>query len=237
MTAPPASYVGALQLPRPPVPFVALHVLAGTIAIVAGFIALYSVKGLKLHRKSGMVFVCVMLVMALSGTVMAFGHPGTALNVPAGLVTAYLVLTGLATVRPQSRRFDQAAMIAAFAMGTGALVFATSGRVRGGMAYPLVMFALVALFAGEGDRRMIRAGGIKGAARLRRHLWRMCTALFIAAGSFFLGPVRRIPEPLRIPALRLIPIVVLLTMAYWLWRYRRKRNARTAVGVISPDST
>ena len=221
-------------------PFVALHVLAGTIAILAGFIALYSVKGLKLHRKSGMVFVCVMLVMALSGTVMAFGHPGTALNVPAGLVTAYLVVTGLATVRRQSvgsRRFDQAAMFTAFAMGTGALIFAMSGRVRGGMAYPLVMFALVALFAGEGDRRMIRAGGIKGAARLRRHLWRMCTALFIAAGSFFLGPVRRIPEPLRIPALRLIPIVVLLTMAYWLWRYRRERNARMAVGVISPDST
>jgi uncharacterized membrane protein len=219
--------------------FVALHVLAGTIAIVAGFVALYSVKGLKLHRKSGMVFVCVMLVMALSGTVMAFGHAGTALNVPAGLVTAYLVITGLATVRSPSvgsRRFDQTAMMMAFAIGTGALVFAMSGRVRGGMAYPLVMFALVALFAGEGDRRMIRAGGIKGAARLRRHLWRMCTALFIAAGSFFLGPVRRIPEPLRIPALRLIPIVVLVTMAYWLWRYRRKRNARTAVGVISPDS-
>lgn len=218
-------------------PFVALHVLAGTIAIVAGFIALYSVKGLTLHRKSGMVFVCVMLVMALSGTVMAFGHSGAALNVPAGLVTAYLVLTGLATVRPLSagaRRFDRAAMMAAFAIGTGALVFAMSGRVRGGMAYPLVMFALVVLFAGEGDRRMIRAGGIKGAARLRRHLWRMCTALFIAAGSFFLGPVRRIPEPLRIPALRLIPIVVLLTMGYWLWHYRRERIARTAAGAISP---
>ena len=220
-------------------PFVALHVVAGTIAIVAGFIALYSVKGLKLHRKSGLVFVCVMLVMAVSGTVMAFGHPGTALNVAAGLVTAYLVVTGLATVRPPSvgsRRFDQAAMIAAFAIGTGALVSAMSGRVRGGMAYPLAMFALVALFAGEGDRRMIRAGGIAGAARLRRHLWRMCAALFVAAGSFFLGPVRRIPEPLRIPALRLIPIVVLVTMAYWLWRYRRKRKARTAAGVVLPDS-
>lgn len=220
-------------------PVVAIHVLAGAIAIVAGLIALYSVKGLKLHRKSGMVFVCGMLVMALSGTVMAFGHPGTALNVPAGLVTAYLVITGLATVRPPSRgsrRLDQAAMLAAFAIGAGALLFAMSGRVGGAMAYPLVMFALVALFAGEGDRRMIRAGGIKGAARLRRHLWRMCSALLIAAGSFFLGPVRRIPEPLRIPALRLIPIVVLVTMAYWLWRHRRTRISRTAAGVIAPEA-
>lgn len=218
---------------------VPVHVLAGTIAIVAGSIALYSVKGLKLHRKSGMVFVCVMLVMSLSGTVMAFGHPGTALNVPAGLVTAYLVVTALATVRPRtagSRRLDQAAMMAAFAIGTGALLVAMSGRVKGGMAYPLVMFALVALFAGEGDRRMIRAGGLKGAARLRRHLWRMCTALFIAAGSFFLGPVRRIPEPLREPIFRMIPLVVLVTMAYWLWRYRRKRISRDAVGVSAPEA-
>jgi hypothetical protein len=58
----------------------------------------------------------------------------------------------------------------------------------------------------------------------------MCAALFIASGSFFLGPVRRIPEPLRIPALRLIPLVVLVTMAYWLWRYRRKRISRNVVG-------
>jgi hypothetical protein len=78
---------------------------------------------------------------------------------------------------------------------------------------------------------MIRAGGLRGPARIRRHLWRMCTALFIAAASFFLGPVRRIPEPLRIPALRLIPLLVLVTMAYWLWRYRSKRIARAAAGV------
>jgi hypothetical protein len=33
----------------------------------------------------------------------------------------------------------------------------------------------------------------------------------------------------------LIPIVVLVTMAYWLWRYRRKRIARTATGVPAPE--
>lgn len=218
------------------VPF---HVLAGTLAIVAGFIALYSVKGLKLHRTSGMVFAVAMLVMSLSGVVMAVGHAGAAINIPAGLVTAYLVITSLATVRPPSagsRRLDRAAMAAAFVIGAASLLVALSGTVRGGMAPPLVMFALVALFAGDGDRRMIRAGGLTGASRLRRHLWRMCAALFIAAGSFFLGPVGRIPEPLREPAFRLIPLVVLVTMAYWLWRYRRKQNSRGAVGVSAPEA-
>jgi len=208
------------------VPF---HVLAGVTAIASGFVALYALKGGTLHRRSGTIFAYAMLVMSLSGAVMAIGSAGAGTNIPAGLVTAYLVVTALTTVRPASpgsRRVDRGAMVAAFGIGAGSLLVAIAGGARRGLTPPLVMFGLVALFAAEGDRRMIRAGGLKGASRLRRHLWRMCTALFIAAASFFLGPVRRIPEPLRIPALRLIPLVVLLTMAYWLWRYRRKNISR-----------
>ena len=82
--------------------------------------------------------------------------------------------------------------------------------------------------AGVGDRRMIRAGGL----RVRRDSGGTCGACasrcLIAAASFFLGPVTTIPEPLRIPALRLIPLVVLVTMVYWLWRYRRKRTRETS---------
>ncbi len=208
---------------------VPVHVTAGIVAIATGFVALYAFKGGTLHRKSGMVFVVVMLVMSLTGAAMAVGRAGAALNVPAGLVTAYLVLTGLATGRPPSagsRRLERGAMLAAFAIGGGSLLVAVAGGLRAAMVFPLLMFATVATLAAVGDLRMLRAGGRKGADRLRRHLWRMCAALFIASGSFFLGPVRRIPEPLRVPALRLIPLVALITMAYWLWRYRRKRVTR-----------
>ena len=212
---------------------VPLHVIAAAIALVSGFIALYAFKGGTLHRKSGTIFAYAMLVMSLSGAVMAIGRAGAAVNIPVGLLTAYLVVTSLATVRPLfggSHTLDRAAMMAAFAIGAGCLLVAITGAARGVMAFPLVMFSVLALLAGEGDRRMIRAGGLKGASRLRRHLWRICTALFVAAGSFFLGPVRRIPEPLRLPAFRLIPLVVLVTMVYWLWRHRRKRISRNGVG-------
>ena len=73
---------------------------------------------------------------------------------------------------------------------------------------------------------MIRAGGIRGKDRIRRHLWRMSTALFIAAASFFLGPARRIPEPLQVPPFKLVPFVALVTMAYWLWRYKAAEVTR-----------
>jgi hypothetical protein len=219
--------------------FVPVHVLAGVLAIASGFAALYASKGGMLHRRSGTFFVYAMLVMSLSGAGMAVGRASAATNVPAGLVTAYLVITSLATVRPRSvgwRRLEGAAMAAAFVIGTGSLLIAFSGGARRAMTPPLVMFGLVALFAAEGDRRMIQAGGLKGAPRLRRHLWRMCTALFIAAGSFFLGPVRRIPEPLRAPAFRLIPFVVLVTMAYWLWRYHRKPSSPGAGAITASEA-
>jgi uncharacterized membrane protein len=215
-----------------------LHVIGGAIGVLSGLVALYALKGAQLHRKSGTIFVYAMLVMSLSGVVIAVGRPGAAMNIPAGLVTAYLVITSLLTVHPpsaRSRRVERAAMFVAFALGAASIASAVVSAVRGnaGFVYPLVMFGVLALSAGVGDRRMIRAGGLQGTPRLKRHLWRMCVALFIAAGSFLLGPVRRIPEPLRIPALRLIPFVVLLTMAYWLWRFRRKRTSRSDVGVTA----
>jgi uncharacterized membrane protein len=220
-----------------------LHVTGGFVAIAAGFVALYALKGASLHRKSGTIFVYAMLAMALSGAVMAFQHAGTAVNVAAGLVSVYLVVTAVNTVqRPslRSRRVDRAAALAAFAIGliTIAVAFgpAPSGTKNGAWIFTLVIFGTIALASGVGDLRMIRAGGFTGTRRLKRHLWRMCVALFIAAASFFLGPVRRIPEPLRIPALRLIPLVVLATMVYWLWTLRRKRIARTLGLVTAPEA-
>ena len=218
-----------------------IHVIGGVIAIATGFVALYVVKGGSLHRSSGTIFVYAMLVMSLTGAVAALSHPGTAMNVPAGLVTAYLVVTSLLTVRPPSaasRRVERAAMVAAFALGVASFALAIVSGVRGnsGFVFPLLMFGTLAVSAGAGDRRMILAGGLQGRERIRRHLWRMCTALFIAAGSFLLGPVRRIPEPLRIPALRVIPFIVLATMAYWLWRYRRNRVSRVVAAVPATEA-
>jgi uncharacterized membrane protein len=220
---------------------VPLHVLGGVLGIVSGLVALYVRKGARLHRRSGTIFVCAMLVMSLSGAVMAVGTAAAAMNIPAGLVTAYLVATAMLTVQPPSagiRRMERTALVAAFVLSAASVLAAVVSAARGnpGFVVPLLMFAALALSGGVGDRRMLQGGGLQGTARLKRHLWRMCVALSIAAMSFFLGPVRRIPEPLRIPALKLIPLVVLLTMAYWLWRYRRRSISRHGAGVPEPEA-
>src|SRR5258708_7416248 len=53
----------------------------------------------------------------------------------------------------------------------------------------------VMLLAAAGDIRMLVRGGVLGAKRIARHLWRMCFGLFIAAGSFFFVGANR---PLRL---------------------------------------
>jgi hypothetical protein len=77
---------------------------------------------------------------------------------------------------------------------------------------------------------MIRAGRIDGKRRIKRHLWRMCVAMVVASGSFFLGPPGRVPDIINIPALLPIPVVTpLVVMLYWMWRLRGQKPVRGIV--------
>jgi hypothetical protein len=82
-------------------------------------------------------------------------------------------------------------------------------------------FAVVATPAAAGDLRLILRRGIVGAQRIARHLWRMCFALLIAAGSFFLGQQQVFPASVRGSPLLLVPVLaVLALMIFWLCRVR-----------------
>jgi uncharacterized membrane protein len=217
------------------------HIAAGSIGLISGGVALYSAKGAPLHRQAGMVFVYTMLAMTISGGLLAVRLGEWAeVNVPAALMSAYLVVTALLTVRPTTTRtrwIERIALLVAFAVGTTCLTFGLQAIARGGSrngipAFPFFLFGTVGLLGSALDLRMMRLGGLRGAPRVVRHLWRMCFALFIAAMSFFIGQADELPKALRIPALLALPVLaVLVTMFYWLWRVRIRRSLRGLVGV------
>ena len=216
-----------------------VHIVAGGLSLIAGYAALYAAKGATLHRKAGIVFVYAMLVMSLLSAVLAIRHETwVEVNVPAGMLTAYLVITSLTTLRRQpgsaSRWTDFALMLVALSIGATCLVMgfeaiASGGRRNGIPAFPFILFGSIGTLAAALDFRMIRAGGLRGVQRLRRHLWRMSFALFIAAMSFFLGQAEVIPKAIRIYPLLAIPVLaVLFTMLFWLWRVRAGYTPRRA---------
>lgn len=224
------------------------HATAGGVGLVSGFLALAVAKGGRVHKAAGMVFVGAMVAMGLLATGIAFyeGRPISAgVGGLGGLFAAYLIFTAMTTVRPVA--IDGRALglvLAVFALAYGVATIAAGIEVmsgqRSGQGVPFgMMFFLgaIAVAAGAGDLRMIRAGGFQGARRLARHLWRMCFGLFVASGSFFLGQMRFFPKPLRIPGLLFVPAVLpLVALLYWLWRVRVRQQLSgiiTTGGVMS----
>jgi uncharacterized membrane protein len=226
-----------------------LHIVAGALGLLAGYVALYSAKGAPLHRTSGNVFVYTMIVMSLLGGLIALVRSkAPAGNVPVAFLTVYLVITALTTVRPvgvASRRLDAGMMVLVAAITLtfftfGALAISSpQGSLNGFPAAPFFIFGSIALLASIGDVRLIRSGGaraIRGTRRLARHLWRMSTALLIAALSASVQFGKLIPEPYRVPGLLAVPLLaIVVTMLYWLWRVRVRRKLRGVILAL-PDA-
>ncbi len=196
-----------------------IHILPGLTGIASGGVALFAAKGATLHRQSGLVFVAAMLIMATSGAVMG-ALRGEVVNVIAGTLTFYLVSSALLTVRPHPRWLDLAALLVALGVVAICAVSLLAGRAQASYTPLYVIFGGVALLAAVQDAKLIAAGGaIGGTARVVRHLWRMCLALFIATGSFFLGQSQVFPEPIRSSGLLALPVLlVLVLMVYHLLR-------------------
>jgi hypothetical protein len=214
-----------------------IHIAAGGLAIILGAVALSVKKGGTIHRRSGLLFVYAMLAMAVTASILSVLNGRADGNVLAAVLTAYFVGTALTTVRPVSswtRRINGVALtvavvLAAGCVFNGATMINTPGRDLNGVPNQTagtmsLIIGVLLVMAVAGDVRIMRFGMPRGGPRLARHLWRMCFALFIAAGSFFSLRERVaqiLPEPFTTGPMRALPILLVFgAMFYWLWRVR-----------------
>ena len=213
-----------------------VHIVAGGMAIILGGVALVAAKGATLHRRSGLLFVYAMLTMGVSGSILALRQSLTNANVLGGFMASYFVITALTTVRPATavtKWLNAVALLIVIALSLveirlGLKALASPGGTINGVPFFMLFFlATVTTLAAAGDIRIMRSGALRAAPRLARHLWRMCFALFIAAGSFFSireRVAKVLPEPFTTPAMRALPVaLVFAAMFYWLWRVRTRR--------------
>ena len=236
-------------------PMLALHIGAGTAALVSGAAALAFRKGSRRHVAAGKVFVASMLTMAAAAVYLAIlNHEPP--NILAGTLTFYLISTAWLTARRkdgETSKLDWVALLVpvttgiwGWAIGLEKLFAHTPPKdgVPLGMNF---FMGSVMLLSAAGDMRMLVRGGLFGTERIARHLWRMCFGLFIASGSFFLGPDNR---PLRLlsaaglrrylsPAFFSTPLYLALTilplvlLIFWLLRVRFKKTYQRKPLVVS----
>jgi len=87
------------------------------------------------------------------------------------------------------------------------------------------MLGVVATLATIGDIRLLVRDGIAGTQRIARHLWRMCFAFFIAAGSIFLARQHLFPVIMRkTGTLYFLSFLPLILMIFWLFRVRLSKR-------------
>lgn len=223
-------------------PIVLFHISAGTLGLLSGAAAMALRKGSRRHGVVGNLFVVSTLCMSATGAYRAFVAPdGQVINVLMGVFTFYLVLTAWLTARRRKAEtglLDWGALVVVLAVAAGLVYYGLQAASSGHSGGLFLFFGAVALLAGVLDVRMILRGGLAGADRVARHLWRMCVALFIAVGSLFLGQQQVFPDAVRNSGLLGVPsLVVFVLLVFWLIRvlftsaYRRTASPRPRIAV------
>jgi uncharacterized membrane protein len=214
----------------------ALHIGGGAVGLVSGFVAVFAAKGGRLHRAAGTVFVAAMTVMAAFALFLAIVLPDQ-VNVFISVFAFYLIATAWLTVRRKDNEIGLAekgamvlafVLLAPFAILTFQLaaglppLFKSTVALKGPVLIAICAFTGVLAIAALGDAKTVFAGGIAGAPRIARHLWRMCLGLTLATGSAFTnGFARFLPGPYHVPTIFFLPqFVPLLLLVFWMIRVR-----------------
>src|SRR6202042_2757563 len=223
-------------------PILITHICAGSLGLLSGTAAMFFRKGSPRHALAGKIFVASMLTMGILAVYLAIvRHQPN--NIGGGILTVYLIGTGWLTARRrdgETSHFDWVVLLIPLTIGiltwmNGIKVVRSGASSQDGVPVGMSFFmGSICLLAAAGDVRMLTHGGVVGVKRIARHLWRMCFGLFIAAGSFFMGPSnrplrllsavglwRRLPSWLFSTNLYLLlSILPLLLLIFWLLRVR-----------------
>lgn len=211
-------------------PVLIVHVTGGILGIASGAVALLARKGSIVHRAGGWVFLVAMAAAGASASTLAAILPDWS-NFPGGLFVVYLVLTGWATLARTpalARLATQAGLAiggaaAACALLLGALAQRQPTLLAHGAPATLFVVGSFALFALALDLIAMRSAPSRG--RLSRHLWRMCAALFVGTGSFFLGQQQTMPAWMQgSPVLVVLAVAPLVAMLVWMARLTLRRS-------------
>ena len=206
----------------------ALHFPAGSIAVIAAFLAFYYPKGSALHRKAGNYFTLAMLILLVSGGIAGW-LKNSVDDVFLAALVSYSVFTAWLTThrRPgHTGKLEILAVTYVLSLGTLATLVDESWGTLSSPNF-FIMVAILCVCFALGDLANLYKAGYKGAKRLARHVWRQGFSLLWAGLAFGDKLIKmthgRVDEQ---PLMLLTPgVFMLLVTLYWLYRLYRQSNS------------
>jgi len=198
-----------------------IHATLGSIAFIAGFIAIIAKKGNKLHKKSGIIFYYTMLFSAISALVIAvLPKHENAFLFTIGLFSSYFIITGYRALRFKKANpallLDK--IISVLMILTGIVMIGYPLLFTGKLNTVLAIFGTVGILFATRDLLLFKNPKKLRKAWLKLHIGKMLGG-YISAVTAFIVVNQFIPGI----AGWLVPSVFgVAYMNYWFWKLNKK---------------
>lgn len=196
-----------------------VHAGLGFTALAGGLVAIFTVKGSRLHRRGGWVFAWLTLPVVLTVMIMMF-HEFLPLAVVLAMAEVYLVPAALLSVNRNWKGFGACSVLLVILVAL-LFLFASVQFARFSLALdqpaigPLVLAGIFGFLMFQ-DLHMLLLRPAEPNYWIRRHLVRMILAFTVAVMALVrIG----IPFGLSLEASVVLPLMVALLGI--LWAYRR----------------
>jgi len=198
-----------------------LHIVAGSVALICGSLSMIARKGKSVHKKSGIIFFCAMVIVAASAIFLSVVKQSWFLFC-VGIFVFYQTYSGLRAIRNKDLRhnfLDVLIILMAFANGIAMLI---SGEivlmVFGGITFLLMFTELKVFIANRKNEPLPKLSW------LTKHIGMMVGSYIGTFTAFLVVNIQFQPGWV----IWLAPTVVFVPlMQYWTWKFTKKPLRRT----------
>lgn len=213
-----------------------LHFGVGSFAVIAGFLALFVIKGSSIHKISGKIFTISMVVLCLSGFYMSWARD-LQFTFLLSAFSIYLAVTGWLSIRKKSVEFTMSDKIGLFYIALFCLICFGLSIIGSSLNWrypetepPYEAYAVIGTCAALfllGDIKYLKRNQLRKELRIKRHITRICSSMLIATIVFFFGNNHVLPDAWRtLPLLSLPIIVVLVFMLVYRFGFKKLLGSR-----------
>lgn len=212
------------------------HIILGTIAVLAGAIAISARKGAITHINTGRLFAVTMILASGFGAVLGLlKWSSLYITFHAGILGVTLITSSWLTIRTRASQVNHLSLAVGITNFANTLALITAGFHANSLpeaiwlgfhASDYFFLSGMAGIAAIGDINLLFRKTLSKKHRLARHLWRMCLGFFIAAGSAFTGPGASVfPQSVQESGILSAPeVIIICLMLFWLLRTRYSQS-------------